>query len=105
MANVALRCTDPACVAQGKVQTTKTCAVCGKPTTWTVLRVPSPGQAAPIGPIYTMPMPLKDAPPPAAAAGTDTRTCTNETCARYRLAQADPFCGACGHATVVAKTL
>ena len=103
MANVALRCTDPACAAQGKVQTTKTCAVCGKPTTWTVLRVPSAGQAATIGPIYTMPMPLKDA--PVSTAGAETRTCTNESCARYHLAQNDPFCGACGHATVVAKTL
>jgi hypothetical protein len=103
MANVALRCTDPACAAQGKVQTTKTCAVCGKPTTWTVLRVPSAGQAATIGPIYTMPMPLKDAPSP--TAGAQTRTCTNPSCARFHLASEDPFCGACGHATVVAKTL
>jgi len=102
MANVALRCTDPACAAQGKVQTTKTCAVCGKPTTWGVLRVPPAGQAAPIGPIYTMPMPLKDAPAP--TPGAQTRTCTNASCARYHLAQDDPFCGACGNATVVATT-
>ncbi|WP_156043735.1 hypothetical protein [Cellulomonas sp. URHE0023] len=102
MANVALRCTDPACAADGKVQTTKTCAVCGKPTTWSVLRVPTAGQTATIGPIYTMPMPVKDAPAPV---GAPTRTCTNASCARYHLAQEDPFCGGCGHATVVATTL
>src|SRR4051794_31394748 len=100
MANTALRCTDPACAANGKVQTTKTCAVCGKPTTWTVLRVPPPGQVATIGPIYTTPMPVQGASVPA---GTQTRTCTHEGCPRYHLAQTDPFCGACGNATVVAK--
>ncbi|WP_028051146.1 hypothetical protein [Cellulomonas sp. URHD0024] len=105
MANTALRCTDPACAAQGKVQTSKTCAVCGKPTVWTVLRVPQPGAPAPIGPIYTSPMPLKgSAQPVARPVGVETRTCMDPQCARYRLAQDDPFCGACGTATVPATT-
>lgn len=106
MANVALRCTDPACTARGKVQTTTTCAVCGKPTTWSVLRVPPKDQPGPIGPIYTTPMPLKQKNRPVARpAGVETRTCTNPQCARYQLAQDDPFCGACGNPTVLATTV
>ncbi|MEZ0446434.1 hypothetical protein [Cellulomonas sp. ICMP 17802] len=97
MSNVARRCTDPACAAQGKVQAGTTCAVCGKPTQWTVLRVPPPG-SGPIAPIYSTPMPV------ARPVGTETRTCTNPGCARFHLAQDDPFCGACGQATVVATT-
>ena len=101
MANVALRCTNPACSAEGRVQTGKTCAVCGKPTTWTVLRVPPAGSPEVIGPIYTMPMPPKNAP---AAVGRQTRTCPNESCPRYHVAEDDPYCGACGTATVPAET-
>jgi hypothetical protein len=63
-----------------------------------------PGQGAPVGPIYTTPMPAKDAHAPAPV-GTATHTCTNPGCARYHLATNDPFCGACGNATVVAKTV
>ena len=103
MANVALRCTDPGCVAHGKVQTTKTCAVCGKPTTWSVLRVPPTGQA-PIGPIYTMPMPLKNQSEPTAGGRRDPDL-PNSACARFRWAQDDPFCGACGNPTVAATTI
>jgi hypothetical protein len=105
MANTALRCTDPACSAHGKVQTSKTCAVCGKPTAWTVLRVPRPGASAPISPIYTTPMPLKGSQPPVRPVGAQTRTCMNPQCARFRLAQDDPYCGACGTATVPATTV
>ena len=103
MANVALRCTDHACSAYGRVQTGTTCAVCGKATTWTVLRVPPPGAPGVIGPIYTTPMPPKPG-PRTAAVGRATRTCTNEGCPRYHVAQDDPFCGACGTATVEAET-
>lgn len=104
MANVALRCTNPACSARGKVQTTKTCALCGRPTAWSVLRAGPAGQG-PIGPFYTTPMPLKRHEPAPRAPGDETRTCTNPTCPRYHLAQDDPYCGACGNATVVATTL
>ena len=105
MANVALRCTDPACAADGKVQTTKTCAVCGKPTTWTVLRVPPPGQVATVGPIYTTPMPLKDAPAPHRYGSRDAHLHQPGLRALPPRDQTDPFCGACGNATVVAKTV
>ena len=101
MANVALRCTDQACSAYGRVQTGKTCAVCGKATTWTVLRVPPPGAPQVIGPIYTTPMPPKSGP---RTVGVPTRTCVTEGCARFHLATDDAYCGACGTATVAAET-
>lgn len=101
MSNVALRCSDAACPAHGKVQVSQTCAVCGKPTTWTVLRVPPPG-SGPIAPIYSTPMPLKDHHRPA---GSQTRTCTNTACPSFHMVQDAAVCGECGHATVVAKAL
>jgi hypothetical protein len=105
MSNVALRCTDPACAAHGRVQTTPTCATCGRPTVWTVLRVPPPGQA-PVGPIYSTPVPARPSSTQGALpAGAETRTCTNPECARYHWVQDEAFCGACGHATVVARAL
>jgi hypothetical protein len=104
MSNVALRCTDPACAAHGKVQTATTCAVCGKPTVWTVLRVGLPGEV-PIGPIYSTPMPLAQKRPPRRPPGADTRTCVDPACGRFRLVQDDPICGECGQPTVVAKAL
>jgi hypothetical protein len=106
MSNVARRCSDPACAAHGRVQSGPTCAVCGKPTTWTVLRVPPPGGGGPIAPIYSTPMPLKD---PQAShrrpAGTETRTCTNPECSSFHLVQDAVVCAGCGQATVVAKAL
>ena len=110
MANTALRCTNPACSARGEVQTSKTCVVCHQPTSWSVLRVPPPSASQVIGPIYTAPMPTQGAKPPKGSkkkdhqAGVQTRTCVTEGCARYHLAQSDPFCGACGAPTIPALT-
>ncbi|WP_456786193.1 hypothetical protein [Cellulomonas sp. P5_C5] len=105
MSNVALRCTDTACAAHGRVQATPTCAVCGKPTVWTVLRVPPPG-TAPIAPIYSTPMPLKGQQQPHVhPVGSETRTCTNPACASFHLVQDATVCAQCGSATVVAKAL
>ncbi|GEK23170.1 hypothetical protein [Cellulomonas xylanilytica] len=107
MSNVALRCTDEACAAHNRVQATPTCAVCGKPTVWTVLRVPPQG-TGPIAPIYSTPMPLKGQGQQAAhlrPAGSETRTCTNAACSSFHLVQDAPVCAACGEATVVAKAL
>jgi hypothetical protein len=105
MSNVALRCTDEACPAHGRVQATPACAVCGKPTVWTVLRVPPPGGGAPIAPIYSTPMPLKGQQPHPRPAGSETRTCTNPSCSSFHLVQDATVCAACGTATVVARAL
>ena len=106
MSNIARRCSDATCPAHGQVQATPTCGVCGKPTEWTVLRVPPPG-TGPIAPIYSTPMPLKGhtEQPHLRPAGTETRTCTNPACADFHLVQDATVCVACGHATVVAKAL
>ena len=100
MSNTALRCTNPACSAQGEVQTGKTCVVCHQPTSWSVLRVAPAGSPQVIGPIYSSPMPRKGS----KKAGVETRTCMTEGCARYHLAQDDAYCGACGAPTVLAHT-
>lgn len=113
MANTALRCTNPACAAQGEVQTSKTCVVCHQPTSWSVLRVPPAGASKVIGPIYTAPMPAQDPKaskkaskkaPEARPVGVETRTCVTDGCVRYHLAVSDAFCGACGAATIPALT-
>jgi hypothetical protein len=105
MSNVARRCTTEGCAANGRVQTAATCPVCGRPTVWTVLRVPPPG-GGPIAPIYSTPMPLKGHPEPQTRpAGSETRTCTNPACASFHLVQDAAVCAECGTATVAARAL
>jgi hypothetical protein len=88
------------------VQSSATCAVCGNPTVWSVLRVPPPGEA-PIAPIYSTPMPLPSSShqPSPRPAGAATRTCVNPSCDHYHLVQDDERCAGCGYATVAATTL
>jgi hypothetical protein len=46
-------------------------------------------------------MPAK---PGSTTVGRATRTCVTEGCARVHLATDDAYCGACGTATVAART-
>ena len=104
MSNVARRCTTEGCAAHGRVQASATCAVCGNPTVWSVLRVPPPGEG-PIAPIYCTPMPSAQHPPAPRPAGAATRTCINPVCDHFHLVQDDVRCAGCGDATVAATTL
>ena len=103
MSNVARRCTTEGCAANGRVQAATTCPVCGRPTVWTVLRVPPPGEEPDRPDLLARP--CRRAAPGAAhaPAGAATRTCTNpDVRPATTWSRTTAVCAGCD-ATVVAR--